>query len=76
MFIKTLVFLTVLLPWIFPKQALAYLDPGTGSYIIQIVIASLAGGVYLIAAFRERIKAFLDSLIFKLFKRQKNEEGK
>ena len=27
-----------------PEQAHAYLDPGTGSYVFQILIASIIGG--------------------------------
>lgn len=29
-----------------PTQAHAYLDPGTGSYAVQIIIASTVGGLY------------------------------
>ena len=29
---------------LFPKPAHAYLDPGTGSYVFQILIASVIGG--------------------------------
>jgi hypothetical protein len=28
-----------------PPRAHAYLDPGTGSYVVQILIATLLGGV-------------------------------
>jgi len=42
----TLAFLLIFL--IVPPQAHAYLDPGTGSYLIQIIIASVAGAGYLL----------------------------
>jgi len=29
---------------LFPEHAHAYLDPGTGSYVFQILIASIIGG--------------------------------
>jgi hypothetical protein len=29
----------------FPEQALAYLDPGTGSILIQVTIGALAAGL-------------------------------
>lgn len=32
--------------FVVPKGAHAYLDPGTGSYVIQVVIASAAAGTY------------------------------
>ena len=40
----------------------AYLDPGTGSYLIQIVIASLAGAGYLLVSSWDRVKKFLSGL--------------
>lgn len=36
--------LIILVALLFPKPAHAYLDPGTGSYIFQILIASVIGG--------------------------------
>jgi hypothetical protein len=45
---------TVLLYFIcFPHHAHAYLDPGTGSYIFQVLIAGLLGGMFF---FRNAIK--------------------
>ena len=37
---------------------MAYLDPGSGSYLIQILIAFLFGSALAIRAFWGRIKAF------------------
>ena len=37
------------------RQAHAYLDPGTGSYIIQIVIAGLLGAALSVRLFWHRI---------------------
>ena len=45
-----------------PVSAHAYLDPGTGSYILQIVIGSLLAAAFTIKAFWHRIKAFLEGL--------------
>lgn len=37
------VFLIALL-WVFmPSSAYAYLDPGTGSYVVQVIVASVLG---------------------------------
>ncbi len=53
------------------SNAHAYLDPGTGSYVVQVVIATLAGGAFLVVAFWGRIKSFLGKLISRfLGKRQ------
>ena len=50
---------------IFPRPAYAYLDPGTGSYIFQILIAGLVGGLFAIKIFWKRIKAFLKKIFSK-----------
>ena len=37
----------------------AYLDPGTGSLIIQILIGSFFGGLYLLKVYWGKIKQFI-----------------
>jgi len=49
---------------------MAYLDPGSGSYLIQILIAFLLGSAIAIRAFWGRIKAFF----LRLFRRENNSE--
>jgi len=49
----------VFLALLFPKNSYAYLDPGTGSYIVQAVIALLATGGFLIKTYWSNIKNFL-----------------
>lgn len=44
---------------LFPGDALAYLDPGTGSFLIQGVIAVVVGAGFAIKMFWHRIKALL-----------------
>lgn len=39
-----------------PAEALAYLDPGTGSYIVQIAIASAVSALFAIKIFWKRLK--------------------
>jgi hypothetical protein len=36
----------------------AYLDPGSGSFILQILIASLLGAVFIIRAYWKKITTF------------------
>lgn len=55
---KIILFLT-LASLFFPKKSFAYLDPGSGSYLIQIIVASLAGLGYLIKTNWEKIKGLL-----------------
>ena len=52
---KLLVVFGVLL---FPEPAHAYLDPGTGSYIFQILIASVIGGTVVFKSGWGRILKF------------------
>jgi hypothetical protein len=43
----------------FPSFAHAYLDPGTGSYIFQLLIAGIVGLAFLVKVYWKRIKLFL-----------------
>jgi len=50
----------VVLAWpvIFVEPAMAYLDPGTGSIIIQGLIASIAGGIVVIRLYWAKLKSY------------------
>jgi len=48
--------------FIFPNRIYAYLDAGSGSYIIQIIIAVIAGGAFGIKIFWRRIYHFFKNL--------------
>lgn len=41
-----------------------YLDPGTGSLLIQLAIGALAGGWYIIKNYWVRIKHFFNKLLY------------
>jgi len=62
----------VLIISIIPQNAFAYIDPGTGSYIIQIIIAALVGGLFAIKMFWIKIKTFITSMFKK--KTEDNEQ--
>lgn len=47
------------------KKAHAYLDPGTGSYVIQVLLAVLFGSILSIKIFWNRIKVFIDKIFLK-----------
>ena len=51
------------------RPAHAYLDPGTGSYFVQILLAGIAGGGYIIVSSWGKIRQFLSSI----FKKEKKE---
>ena len=42
----------------FPKTSLAYLDPGTGSFVFQMIIAGIVGGLFTIKTFWRKIISF------------------
>jgi len=48
-----------------PSPAQAYLDPGTGSYLFQILIAGLVGGLFALKLFWRQIKDFFQKLFGK-----------
>ena len=64
----TLCFALSFVSLIFPDNAFAYLDPGTGSYIAQMVIACIVGASFAIKLYWKRIK----QLLISLFSRKEN----
>jgi hypothetical protein len=68
--IKTLVLLDAFHITLHPKLC-AYLDPGTGSIIFQVIIAGLCGGLFVIKLFWTRIKTFFKGLFSKSNKAEK-----
>jgi len=59
---------------LFAFDAHAYLDPGTGGYLIQLVIGFIAGGLFLLKVFWQRVKFFLNKLVRR--KVQTDDSGK
>jgi hypothetical protein len=56
--VGTLVLLVIAGQLLGPRDALAYIDLGTGSYVFQVIIASLLGAAFAVKAYWERIRAF------------------
>lgn len=48
----------------------AYLDPGSGSFLLQLLLAALLGGLFVLRSYWGRIKTF----IAKKASKQENEE--
>ena len=65
----TIITLTLIFVLCVPAYAYAYLDPGTGSYFIQIIIATLLGAMYAIKHYWYKIKLFCIDLLSKFKKR-------
>jgi len=53
-----LLFLVLFIEIIMPQEAYAYLDPGTGSMIIQVIIATFASVGCTLAIYRDKIINF------------------
>ncbi len=51
-------FVTGILPGLY-----AYLDPGTGSFILQTLIAALFGALFVIKSYWQRIKSWFTSSV-------------
>lgn len=47
---------------IVPNTAHAYLDPGTGSMIVQVVIGGFLASLYTVKVYWQRIRAFFVKL--------------
>ena len=62
------------------QQAHAYLDPGSGSYLLQLLIAGGVGIIFSIKTFWFQIKTFFSSLFLRKQKKEhsapKNKNGK
>jgi len=61
-------FISVFILFASAQNAYAYLDPGTGSYIFQIIIAVALGGLFAIKLLWNKIITFLK----KIFGKNKN----
>jgi hypothetical protein len=59
--IQTALFLAALLAWIAPAHA--YLDPATGSILLQGLIAGIAGLTVVLRLYWQRIKALFRRMI-------------
>lgn len=67
----TMFALLILAYLIYPQKAHAYIDPGTGSIIIQVLIAAFFGALFAVKMSWKRIKIFFNSLFSTGSKREK-----
>lgn len=59
------ILMMLLLLSLFPTVAYAYLDPGTGSYVFQVLVGALLGGAFAIKMFWRNIKTFISGVFGK-----------
>jgi len=43
----------------------AYLDPGSGSFIVQLILASLMGALFMLGMYWKKVKTFFKKLFKK-----------
>lgn len=58
--------LLILLILLFPENAYAYLDPGSGSYFFQIILGVFLGGLISLKVFWKKVKSLVIRSIQKL----------
>ena len=52
------------------ESELGYLDPGSGSYFIQLLLASLMGALFMLGVYRRKVSNFIRNL----FSKQNNND--
>ncbi len=67
--INTIV-VVIALNFVFSTNAYAYIDPGSGSIILQAIIAAFAGAGTAITIYWKKVKLFFS----KIFKKKDNEK--
>lgn len=56
--IKTIFVVLAVFYLVLTREVYAYLDPGTGSYILQLVIAGILGVLFAVKMFWVKVKSF------------------
>lgn len=54
-FVRKTIIVLALMFFVLPRHVAAYLDPGTGSYVYQLLLAGLFGGMFFIGTFVKKI---------------------
>ena len=60
--IKSVVLLLLIGMFFMESSVYGYIDPGTGSFIIQILIAGFLGGLYAVKFYWKKIKGGISSV--------------
>lgn len=68
-------FCTVLFCLAFSSFSLAYLDPGTGSYIFQLLLAGLLGALFLLKVYWKKVKSSIVNLFSGREHEMEGDEG-
>jgi hypothetical protein len=63
--LKTTLVLLIFLSLSQPEILYGYIDPGTGSYFLQMILATIFGGLFAIKIYFKKIRSFFNTLISK-----------
>ena len=66
----SILFYTLILFILFPSKSFAYLDPGTGSMLLQALIGLIASLFTTFYIFWNKIKLFFKKIYSKIFKKK------
>jgi hypothetical protein len=64
------IFSFLVFAFVMPKITLAYLDPGSGSYLLQLILGLFLGGAYFFRSFFKNIKDSVVDFVKKVFKKK------
>ena len=48
-----------------PARSYAYIDPGTGSFVVQMLIAAVLGAFFALKMYWQRLRTFFSKLLAK-----------
>jgi len=63
-------YLVILIFFLFTSRAYAYLDPGTGTIILQAILAFIAASIATLSFYWNKVKLFFSNF----FKKMKNKK--
>ena len=66
------IFVLIFICLVVPRRVHAYIDPGTGNYLLQIIMAALFGALFAIKVFWTKIKGMLAGVQAHLFKQKQH----
>lgn len=72
--VTKLIAVLALVNLIAPRMAYAYLDPGTGSYILQLLLGVFVGAMFAIKIFWKNIKGYFASAFQNRQKDERNDD--
>jgi len=64
-------FITITIIFLYPSTSYAYLDPGTGSILLQAILGTIAAGFMTISIWWQKFKSFISKIFHFIKKKNK-----